>query len=102
MNGGAGRRDGPTHACRLRNLETVTTIALVSLACIGLFVLGLIAPRLSIKEEGLLDRDLEHADRRVRRWPFPFNKLGDTSLKVSTWMVDRSTEGGRKVRRKLR
>ena len=78
----------------------MTTVALVGVACIGLFVLGLLAPRISWKEERWLDRDLESADRRVRRWRFPFNKMGDTSLKVSEWMVNRSSEAGRKARRK--
>lgn len=78
----------------------MTTIAIVAVACIGLFVLGLISPHVSIKGERKLDFDLEKADRRVRRWPFPLSKLGDTSLKVSEWMVNRSSAAGRKTRRK--
>jgi len=78
----------------------VTTIAVVSVVCIGLFVLGLISPHLSLREEHWLDFDLEKAGRRVRRWPFPLNKMGGTSVRVSEWMVNRSSEAGRGVRRR--
>ena len=78
----------------------MTTVAIVAVAAIGLFLLGLISPHVSIKGERKLDFDLDKADRRVRRWPFPFSKLGDTSLKISEWMVNRSSEAGRKTRRK--
>jgi hypothetical protein len=78
----------------------VTTIAIVAVVSVGLFLLGLISPHLSFREERWLDFDLEKADRRVRRWPFPLSKLGDTSLKVSEWMVNRSSEAGRKARKK--
>lgn len=78
----------------------MTTVAIVAVASIGLFVLGLISPHLSLRGEHKLDFDLKKADRRVRRWPFPLNKMGDTSLKVSEWMVNRSSKAGRSTRRK--
>ena len=78
----------------------MTTAAIVAVACIGLFVLGVISPHVSIKGEHKLDFDLDKADRRVRRWPFPLNKMGDTSVKVSKWMVNRSSQAGRSTRRK--
>lgn len=78
----------------------MTTIAIVAVACIGLFAIGFISPHVSLKGERKLDFDLEKADRRVRGWPFPLSKMGDTSLKVSEWMVNRSSEAGRQSRRK--
>jgi hypothetical protein len=78
----------------------VTTVAIVAVVCIGLFLLGVISPHVSIKGERKLDFDLDKADGRVRRWPFPLNKMGDTSLKVSEWMVNRSSEAGRGARKK--
>jgi hypothetical protein len=78
----------------------VSTIALVSVVCIVLFLLGLISPHVSIRGERKLDFDLDKADRRVRRWPFPLSRLGDGSVRVSRWMVNRSSEAGRKTRRK--
>ena len=78
----------------------MTTIAIVAVVCIVLFLLGLISPHLSIRGQRKLDFDLDRADRRVRRWPFPLNRLGNTSLKVSGRMVNRSSQAGRKTRRK--
>ena len=78
----------------------MTTIAIAGVVCVGLFILGVISPHVSIRGERKLDFDLEKADGRVRRWPFPLSKLGDTSLKVSEWMVDRSSAAGRATRRK--
>ena len=80
----------------------MTTVAIVAVVCIGLFVLGVISPHVSIKGERKLDFDLVKADRRVRRWPFPLSKLGDTSVRVSEWMVNRSSSAGRKTGRKAR
>src|SRR5579872_7173952 len=85
-----------------RNVGGVTTVAIVAVVCIGLFVLGVISPHVSIKGERKLDFDLVKADRRVRRWPFPLSKLGDTSVRVSEWMVNRSSSAGRKTGRKAR
>jgi hypothetical protein len=76
-------------------------ILLGGLLCVGLFLLGLIAPRMSRRVQGKVDRKLEGGERKSGRRA---GRIGDwtrKSLAKVRKAADKSAEAGRKSRRKL-
>ncbi len=77
-------------------------IGVVAAICVALFVLALLAPRLSRKPQAAVDRGFGagaraagHAPGRLGRWlPKPFRS--------SRRAADKSASAGRKAHRKLR
>ena len=75
-------------------------IAIVVIAALLLLVLGFLAPRLSRKPQGAVDRGLDKADENARRAPGPLGTAMDTTAKTSRKVADKSAETGRQARYK--
>lgn len=76
-------------------------LALVAVVCVGLVVLGFLAPRWSGKPQHGLDRGLEAADRKAgddRSLP---RRMAHRSTRLSHGAVDKATDAGRKGRREV-
>ena len=74
---------------------------IVVAAVLVLFVLGLLAPRLSKKAQGKLDTKLEDAAREALKAPGRFGRWLAEPFLESEKAADKSSSAGRKTRFKL-
>jgi hypothetical protein len=73
----------------------IALIGLVIILCAGLLVLGFLAPRLSRRVQGHLDRGAERAESATGSKPEPARAVGERSVNFSRKAVDRTSEVGR-------
>jgi hypothetical protein len=73
-------------------------ILLGGLICVGLFILGLVAPRKSRRAQAKLDRTIRRGERRSGRNAGRVGDLTRKSLKKVRRAGDKSAEAGRKSR----
>jgi hypothetical protein len=79
----------------------MVTLAVLVLVCVGLVVLGFVAPRLSRRPQSSLDRGIDRVDEKAREHGGVSGKLGDRSSRTSRKAVDTATDAGRHAREKL-
>ena len=75
-------------------------IGVVVAVCVVLFVLALLAPRLSRKPQGTVDRSLGVAARASSHAPGPLGRRL-APFRSSQRAADRSASAGRKIRKKI-
>jgi hypothetical protein len=75
-------------------------IALVIVACLILLALGFVAPRFSHKPQGKADKELSKGEGKSNKLPGFLGRMMPKSFSFSRKAVDKSTEEGRKGRRK--
>jgi len=76
-------------------------IGVVVAVCVVLFVLALLAPRLSRKPQGTVDRSLGVAARASSHAPGPLGRWLAKPFRSSQRAADRSASAGRKIRKKI-
>jgi F0F1-type ATP synthase membrane subunit b/b' len=69
-------------------------------AAVLLLVLGFLAPRLSRKPQGEVDKGLDKANQQAQKAPGPLDKMMDNSTKAARKVADSATEAGREARYK--
>jgi hypothetical protein len=77
----------------------VKLILLGGLICVGLFVLGLVAPRKSRRAQEKLDRTLKRGERKSDAKAGRVGDWTSKSLETVRKAGDKSAEAGRKSRR---
>ena len=75
-------------------------IACVIVAAILLLVIGFLAPRLSRRPQGEVDKQLDNADRNAQKAPGPLGGVMDKTTRASRKIADTATETGREARYK--
>ena len=79
----------------------MTLLAVIAVVCVGLLVLGFVAPRWSRKPQQGLDRGLEAADRKEGDERSLPRRMAHRSTRLSERAVDKATDAGRKGRREV-
>lgn len=74
-------------------------LAVIAVVCLGLVILGFVAPRWSAKPQRGLHQTLETADRKAGDDRSLSRRMAHRSTHLSEKAVDRATDAGREGRR---